>query len=63
VDSVGVVVVDIFAEKTLQVLLVHDDHVIQQLVASAAERRKSPTIPGRTGIENRRPYAPSETNR
>ena len=38
VDSVGVVVVDILAEKTPQVLLVQNDHVIEKLPANAADR-------------------------
>jgi hypothetical protein len=37
VDSVGVVVVDVFAEKLSKVVLVQDDHVIQQLSASAPD--------------------------
>jgi hypothetical protein len=37
VDSVGVVVVDVLAEKLPKVVLVQDDHVIQQLSASAAD--------------------------
>jgi hypothetical protein len=37
VDPVGVVVVDVFAQKTLQVLLVRYDHVIKQLPARAAD--------------------------
>jgi len=37
VDSVGVVVVDVFAQQAMQVPFVHDDHVIQQLPASAAD--------------------------
>jgi hypothetical protein len=37
VDSVGVVVVDVFVEEAVEVLLVHDDHVIQHLSASAAD--------------------------
>jgi hypothetical protein len=37
VDSVFVVVVDVFAQQAMQVPLVHDDHVIQQLPASAAD--------------------------
>ena len=36
-DSVGVVVVDVFAKKLSKVVLVHDDHVIQHLSASAAD--------------------------
>jgi hypothetical protein len=37
VDSVFVVVVDVFAQQAIQVPLVHDNHVIQQLPASAAD--------------------------
>jgi hypothetical protein len=37
VDSVGVVVVDIFAEKTLQVFLIHDDHMIEKLATGSAD--------------------------
>ena len=37
VDSVGVVVVDVLAEKLSKVVLVQDDHVIQQLSASVAD--------------------------
>ncbi len=37
VDSVSVVVVDVLAEKLSKVVLVQDDHVIQQLSASAAD--------------------------
>jgi len=36
VDSVGVVVGDVFAEKTLQVLFIQDDHVVKKLPAGAA---------------------------
>ena len=36
-DSVGVVVVDIFAEKTLQVFLIHDDHMIEKLATGSAD--------------------------
>ncbi len=36
-DPVGVVVVDVFAQKTLPVLLVQYDHVIKQLPAGAAD--------------------------
>ena len=36
VDSVVVVVIDIFPKKASKVVLVQDDHVIQQLPASAA---------------------------
>ncbi len=35
VDTVCVVVVDVFADKALQVLLVQDDHVVEKLPASA----------------------------
>ncbi len=46
-DSVDVVVVDVFAEETLQVLLVQDNHVIQQLTASAADpSRGDSVLPG-----------------
>jgi hypothetical protein len=37
VDPVGVGVVDVFAEATLQVLLVQDDDAIQQLPAGATD--------------------------
>jgi hypothetical protein len=37
VDSVGVVVVDVFAKKFSKVVLVQDDHVIQKLSTSAAD--------------------------
>jgi hypothetical protein len=37
VDSVFVVVVNVFAQQAMQVPLVHDNHVIQQLTASAAD--------------------------
>jgi hypothetical protein len=37
VDSVGVVVVDVFAKKLPKMVLVQDDHVIQHLSASAAD--------------------------
>ena len=37
VDSVGVVVVDVFAKKLSKMVLVQDDHVIQHLSASAAD--------------------------
>ena len=37
VDSILVVVVDVFAEQAMQVPLAHDDHVIQQLPTSAAD--------------------------
>ena len=37
VDSVGVVGVDVFAKKWPKWVLVHDDHVIQHLSASAAD--------------------------
>jgi len=34
VNSVGVVIVDVFAEESSKVVLVQDDHVIEQLSAS-----------------------------
>ena len=37
VDSVFVVVLDVFAEETMEVILVQDDYVIQQLSTSAAD--------------------------
>jgi hypothetical protein len=37
VDSVFVVVVDVFAQQVMQVPLVHDDHVIEKLPASASD--------------------------
>jgi len=37
VNSVGVVVVDIFAQQTMQVPFVHYDHVIQHLSANTAD--------------------------
>ena len=37
VNSVGVVVVDIFADKTLQVVLIHDDHMIEKLATGSAD--------------------------
>jgi hypothetical protein len=36
VDSVGVVVVDVFAKQTMKVPLIQDDHVIEKLPTSAA---------------------------
>jgi len=47
VDSVGVVVVDVFAEKALQVLLVQDDHVVEKLPTSASDPSfGDPILPG-----------------
>ena len=37
VDSVGVVVVDVLAKKLPKMVLIQDDHVIEQLPASAAD--------------------------
>ncbi len=37
VNSVGIVVVDVFAKKLSKMPLVQDDHVIQQLSPSAAD--------------------------
>ncbi len=37
VNSVFVVVVDVFAQQAMQMSFVHDDHVIQHLSASAAD--------------------------
>ncbi len=37
VDSIFVVVVDVFAQQAMQMLFVHDDHVIQYLSAGAAD--------------------------
>ncbi len=34
VDPISVVVLDVFSQETLEVLLVQDDHVIEQLPAS-----------------------------
>jgi len=47
VDSVGVVIIDIFAQQAMQVPFVHDDHVIQHLSASAADPSLgNPVLPG-----------------
>jgi len=40
-DAVGVVVVDVFAEKASKVSLVQDDHVIQHLSARLPTHRVS----------------------
>ena len=37
VNSVGVVIVDVFAEESSKVVLVQDDHVIEQLSASTPD--------------------------
>jgi len=37
VDSVFVVVIDVFAQQAMQVPLIQDDHVIQHLSTSAAD--------------------------
>jgi hypothetical protein len=37
VNSVFVVVVNVFAQQAMQMSFVHDDHVIQHLSASAAD--------------------------
>ena len=36
VDSISVVVVDVFVEKTLQVFLIHHDHMIEELATGSA---------------------------
>ncbi len=46
-DSVGVVVLDVFAEKALKVLLIQNDHVVEKLPASAADPSfRNPVLPG-----------------
>jgi hypothetical protein len=46
VDSVGVVIVDAFAEEVSEVVLVQNDHVIQQLPASATDPSQgNPILP------------------
>jgi len=40
-DSVGIVIVDVFAEKASKVSLVQDDHVIQHLSARLPTHRVS----------------------
>ena len=37
VDSISVVVVDVFVEKTLQVFLIHHDHMIEELATGSAD--------------------------
>jgi hypothetical protein len=37
VDSVVVVVIDVVADKALQVLLIQDDHVVEKLPASTPD--------------------------
>jgi hypothetical protein len=45
-DSVFVVVVDVFAQQVMQVPLVHDDHVIEKLPASASDPSlRNPILP------------------
>jgi len=44
VDAVSVVVVDVFTEKTLQMFLVQDDHVVEKLPTSAADPSLWPTF-------------------
>jgi hypothetical protein len=36
VDSVGVVVIDVFAQQAMQMPFVHDDHMIEKLPADAS---------------------------
>jgi len=53
VDSVGVVVLDGFAEKALEVLLVQHDHVIEQFPTSTPDPSRGDPILPRTS--ERRP--------
>ena len=47
VDPVGVVVFDVFAEQASKVVLVHDDHVIEQFFASTPDPSLgNPILPG-----------------
>ena len=44
VDSIFVVIVDIFVQQAMQVPLIQDDHVIQHLSASAADPSFGSTV-------------------
>jgi len=62
VDSIGVVVVDVFAKKASKMVLVYDDHVIQNLSPDAADPSLgNPILPW--GVEadqvstSKRPFA------
>ena len=37
VDSISVVVLDVFVEKTLQVFFIHHDHMIEELETGSAD--------------------------
>ena len=58
VDSVGVVVIDVFAQQAMQMPFVHDDHMIEKLPADASDRpifrqSRSATDSGRPFTEAR----------
>ena len=50
VDSVFVVIVDVFAQQVMQVPLVHNDHVIEKLPASTTDPSFGNPILPRTSI-------------